>query len=94
MTITDTDLADELIRRLNVLVVELEVRDAIEKLIDNRVEVGPKVVDHPTIQVLFPNRLGFLGLLNGIVGADADRWGYIAGNYDEDTKKLINFSRK
>ena len=97
----DEELADELIRRLNELVTEPDVRDFIEQLINRRIPVTQNVKDHPTIQVGMRYgtlSAGFLGLLNGIVGkiemGPREGWGLVAAVFDDsDPKKLLRFVR-
>lgn len=77
----DIALAVDLVDRLNRLIAEEPVREAVEALILARVPVAEVLCDHPTIQVGGPGprgtgapggdqgtTLGLLGLLNGIVG--------------------------
>lgn len=93
---TDEELADEIIRRLNKLIEHPHVREDIEKLIEAR--IGPcrdATAAHPTIQTVGLT-FGFLGLLNGIVGAMPpglhEGWGYILAVFDDDMK-LVSFKR-
>jgi len=95
----DDALADELIRRLNALLENPEVRADIEKLIETRVSTSAATNAHPTIQIggdKYGTGLGFLGLLNGvtgtIVGGKYDGWGYIAAFFDDDNH-LSHFQR-
>lgn len=94
---SDSDLADEVIARLNALIQDPNIRADLEKLINERIAVSKETIDHPTIQVAADsNTLGFLGLLNGIVGTITEGrlkgWGYIAAVYD-DSGKLERFRR-
>jgi hypothetical protein len=87
----DFTLAYELVRRLNHLVTDPEVGFFVTKLInEGKVNVTPKVADHPTIQVNALSdgqddyyQMGFLGLLNGMVGIQPSGteqyggWGYV-----------------
>ena len=93
--IDDKTLAEELVRRLNGLIEEDDgdrhVRNFLGDLIEARVEVDPQFVeDHPTIQGNIEDDgkgyMGFLGLLNGMVGAMEDGWGYVAAHFDDDGK--------
>lgn len=77
---------DRVIEFLNSL-VELD-QEAIEKLIEARVFCNEALADHPTVQVgtyhsdsKLP-KVGMLGILNGMFGADTQRWGYICAVYD------------
>ena len=83
----DRKLAQEIVDRLNKLVEDPETLEALDALINARVPVDPLLVDHPTIQVSGDDDkplVGFLGLLNGIVGARSNGWGYVAAEYDTD----------
>lgn len=105
----DADLADEVITRLNKLIENPEVREDIGQLIETRVTCGQATLDHPTIQATEldtskhtvrgtprPGLVGFLGVLNGLVGAMPDGpkkgWGYVAAVFD-DNMKLVRFER-
>ncbi|KKN00633.1 hypothetical protein LCGC14_1135880 [marine sediment metagenome] len=105
---TDTELADELIARLNTLIEDEEIREAVEQLcLRQRAKVhGTALATHPTIQVSLEDddlyNLGFLGLLNGVVGAipegEDKGCGYIAALYDftdaeKTDMKLTSFKR-
>jgi hypothetical protein len=94
----NSELAEELVVRLNALLGNAAVRADIERLLDERIEVTKYTADHPTIQVISSggkDLLGFLGLLNGIVGntntKNAISYGYIAAKYDSDGD-LVGFS--
>lgn len=72
----DSDLADVLIDRLNKLIEDPAVREDVGRLIETRVPCSDATLKHPTIQAQegAPDSMGtvgFLGVLNGIVGA---RW--------------------
>ena len=93
-------LADELVRRLNELCEDPDVRSLCEPLISARVPALKSVWDHPTIQVQVADdegSVGFLGLINGIVGTVGDAvpgretWGYVAGVFDSETNALERF---
>jgi hypothetical protein len=100
----DSDLADEIIGRLNFLVASYRVRQDVGKLLEARVEVGQDTAEHPTIQVEVKDednpqatpQLGFLGVLNGLVGTlpDGPRkgWGFITAEFD-DFGQLLGFTR-
>lgn len=104
---TDTELADELIARLNALIEDEEIREAVEQLcLRQRAKVhGTALATHPTIQVIQEGDLyllGFLGLLNGVVGAilegEDKGCGYIAALYaftdaEKTDMKLTSFKR-
>lgn len=62
-------LANLLIERLNEIAKHDPV--AMGKLIDARVECNEALADHPSVQVHVhdgPPTVGFLGMLNGIIG--------------------------
>lgn len=104
----ETELADLLIERLNMLIANDDVRKDIEALIATRIPCSQTTLDHPTILAGWPTSaqdagmpptFGFLGLLNGIVGAlpDGPRvgWGYITAFYDAEGEehRLKRFGR-
>jgi len=92
MSDTDQKLAVILIHRLNALLeADPSLRETFGLLVRTRVTCSDSVRDHETIQVSVEegcNYVGFLGMLNGIVGAiQQDRfkgWGYIAAVVEED----------
>jgi hypothetical protein len=114
----DEDLADTLIKRLNDLCTDPEVRADLGKLIEWRAPCSKATAEHPTIQTqaaqpldpafdvllkLIPSltvnegpTVGFLGFLNGLVGAipggKLQGWGYIAAVFD-DGGQLTHFRR-
>jgi hypothetical protein len=94
--IDDVDLADEIIGRLNALIGDPPIRNDVHALIQQRIEVTQACREHPTIQAS-SGRLGFLGLLNGIVGAvvdgQYDGYGLIAAVIDDQTGQLVKFVR-
>lgn len=96
--INDAELADEIIRRLNELSSNPNVRQDISRLIETRIPCSHDTLDHPTIQADNSEgaRFGFLGLLNGLVGAMKDGpragWGFIAADFS-DSGDLTGFKR-
>ena len=83
---TEKEVAEHLVARLNeVLNTD---PDAVEALLESRVICSQALADHPTVQVRQEDSsveaytLGFLGLLNGLVGVKDNAWGYIAANYE------------
>jgi len=101
MTISDEQLADALIERLNSLIEDPMVRDDVSKLIETRVECSNVTLSHPRIQAQQEEGkaacLGFLGVLNGAVGVIGtggrlSGWGYIAAVFGDDGK-LQRFRR-
>ena len=84
--VRDEVLADDIIARLNKLCEDEKVRDVIARLLEIRVPAPEEILNHPTLQfgdMAHPNQmgLGFIGLLNGFVGAlqsgEKEGWGYI-----------------
>lgn len=77
----------ELEQIINVLNEALELdQNAIETLINTRVSCSVQLANHPTIQVRQSKteyRVGLLGILNGIVGADENGVGYISAVIEE-----------
>ena len=74
-------------------------REAIEKLFAFRVNVNQELGAHPTIQVASAHpgaqglTLGAIGLINGLFGADAESWGFICMDVDDnDHTKILRFS--
>lgn len=97
--ISNTDLADVLIERLNALISDPDVCKDVSRLIEQRVPCSQKTAEHPTIQVNSGARnrtVGFLGLLNGIVGVLPDGphqgWGFIMAVID-DNGQFVRFER-
>lgn len=100
--IPDHLLAEELVARLNHLLgarrkvspgcyehQAANVAADIESLLSRRVPASTDTISHESIQVGVDG-LGFLGLLNGIVGSLPDmRGGRIAAEYDGE--RLIRF---
>jgi len=89
---------DEIIERLNSM-VEAD-SEAVMALIISRVPCNNRLADHPTCQVDTIdrlgvndgiNRVGLLGVLNGILGIDANGWGPLCAEID-DNGKLIRFN--
>jgi hypothetical protein len=98
-TLTDSQLADELIRRLNAIIKDEDVRALVEQLVERRIEINDAVLQHPTIQASRDAGkwgVGLLGILNGLVGVHGTSknagWGYIAATFD-DNMKLVGFKR-
>ena len=87
----DEELADEIIARLNKLCEDPEVLLTIGRLLDQRVLASKEILDHPTLQfsdMAHPSQmgLGFIGLLNGLVGTiqsgKFECWGFICACWD------------
>jgi len=94
-TLADAALADQLIVRLNKLIEDPAVRKLVSDLIEKRVEVPDSIFVHPTIitserKTLDSTKVevGFLGLLNGMVGrigyGPRAAWGLITADCDDD----------
>ena len=86
-------LAEVLINRLNALLeAEPTLGETLGLLIRTRVTCSDSVRDHDTIQVDWKegcSYVGFLGMLNGIVGAIPDDhekagWGYVMAIVEDD----------
>lgn len=93
----DEALADQIIARLNDLVSDPNVRADLGALIEMRVPCSETTCNHPTIQVHAAGpgdksgTFGFLGVLNGLVGAIPEGhvkagWGYITAVFSDDGK--------
>ncbi len=100
MTLQDTQLADEVIDRLNQLVREDPlIASDIAKLIQTRIGCSNATMNHPTLQTGVHSgekTLGLLGLLNGVVGVIPEGpkkgWGYVAAEFADDGR-LVRFLR-
>ena len=98
-SMSDGDLADVVITRLNaILSSSEEVRSDIERLVETRIPCSPGTLAHPTIQAVGnPSggfTIGFLGLLNGLVGVRPDSTGHIAAEFgDSPDGRLERFVR-
>lgn len=97
---TDADLADEVIARLNEIISNPAVRADVRTLMEQRIVAATATADHPTIQVIVsPDgtpTFGCLGLINGIIGTvkggKKDGWGHVSAEYADDGS-LIRFVR-
>ncbi len=67
--------------------------DAMKNLVSHRVPTNEKMMAHPTVVVMTENDadgkpvnpvVGFLGVLNGLIGMGETSWPYIAAELDED----------
>ena len=83
-------MAQFIVTRLNELTQDTAIREDIQALMNQRIQPTPATMDHPSIQVM-PDGLGFLGLLNGIVGGTGPA-DYIVAHFDDDTGRLLRFS--
>lgn len=70
-------------------------KEAMERLVTQRIECNEAMAKHPTIQVRKVSdkeyKLGFIGLLNGLFGVDEKGCGHISAVFDDG--KLIKFTR-
>jgi hypothetical protein len=93
---TDSELADVLIKRLNKLIQEEDIRGDVEELIQRYVSVSSSTLKHPTIQTSIGS-VNLLGLLNGLVGVITEgKWegcGYISAVYEDEGLRLVAFER-
>lgn len=64
----------------------------ISKLIDYRVVVTDTLADHPDIPTLAGNKLGVLGLINGILKRLGETEFRIAASYEEDGEIIQKFA--
>ena len=65
--------------------------EAINNLVDKRVNCNDTLADHPTIQVYSDGKkdfVGLLGILNGLFGVDEKGSGPIAARVDDEDKVL------
>jgi hypothetical protein len=91
-------LSELLVGRLNYICKDPEIRAAVQALCENRVPVTKAVGDHPSLQVSVEDgtdRLGLLGLLNGITGilpeGPKKGWGHITAIFDDGDGSLLRF---
>ena len=67
--------------------------EAVQLLIENRVNCNKQLADDHTIQVGQVAdktwEVGMLGIINGIFGVDVSGWGYIAAMYNDGN--LVGF---
>jgi len=92
----DQALIDRTIAFLN----ELKDADpqAVKALIETRVPCNDALANHPTVQVQAREdetgyAVGLLGVLNGLIGADTDGWGFICVKIDDGDGSVIEFMR-
>ena len=97
---TDAELADEIIARLNRLIEDPAIRADVGKLLAERVACSKATDEHPSIQVRAYEdgsaTVSFLGLINGLVGTmpgvAGGGWGYVSAVLEEDGS-LVRFCR-
>ena len=90
----DLELATKIIDFLNSL-LETD-RDTISSLINHRIPCSKFLADHPTIQVDSEDRVGLLGLLNGLCGKYTEKdeyyeFGPIMMVLDEKNNQIAKF---
>ncbi len=92
------EMIDHTIAFLNELVaIDPE---ALALLIETRVPCNQALADHPSVQVQSRGGgepgwrfcVGFLGVLNGILGADDNGWGFVCVVLDDD-KRVVKIKR-
>lgn len=71
---TNEEFTDELVRRLNVLIDDDDVKNVVVSMIASRIVGAKSLRDHPTIRVrmetdTFYPSVNLIGLLNGICGS-------------------------
>lgn len=92
--ISDFELANEIIRRLNDLISNSDICEDVQNLIEHRIQCSEATMSHELIQT-YDDMLGFLGLLNGIIGTckygKHVGWGYITAIYNNNNNKLTHF---
>jgi len=85
---------EETINFLNQLVASDQ--NTLTRLIETRVPCSQALADHSTVQVQAydnqPPVVGFLGILNGLFGANEEDWGAITAIFD-DSNNLLLFER-
>jgi hypothetical protein len=94
---TDSDLADEIILRLNKLIQNHpNIKADVSKLLMMKIDASHETCTHQTIQVNCENVVGTLGFLNGLVGVikqgPKSDCGYITAVFN-DNGVLENFIR-
>jgi hypothetical protein len=87
----DKKLAKELVNRMNELLKDDAAHELLQRMLSVLFDVTDEVAHHPTIQVSQEDTVGFLGMLNGVVGIRPDGYGHITAVYD-DNCKLASFS--
>lgn len=68
-------------------------REAITKLVENRVPCDEALSNHYSIQVS-DGKVGLLGILNGLCGVDEETgYGPICAIYDKNNEFIVSFAR-
>lgn len=67
---------------------------AVSALFSLRISCGTELAEHPTVQVGTMGGahplVGFIGILNGLFGADEDGWGFLGAVYEEG--RIVRFA--
>lgn len=98
--LTNEELADELVVRLNKLVEDSAVREDVCKFLLKAVmPASPETQKHPTIKTDHRGEMSFMGLLNGIVGSvplgSTAGWGLITAVFGyPDSRSSLVFRRE
>ena len=88
---TKTVSVSEAISFLNEL-IKLD-KAAMTALAETRVLCNESLANHPTVQVSTApegEKVGLLGILNGLFGVDEKGWGFITAVFDDDGQ-IIEF---
>ncbi len=95
VTFSDELFAQELVRRLNMLIENEHVRDAVGRLMLERVPVdGETAKKHPTLQYHHEDSqdsVGMLGVLNGITGCLPSGYGLVHACVEQADGALVKF---
>lgn len=88
---------EDIAEKLNYLIQDPDVKKTVTQVIGARMDAPARVVDHPHLCVeVHPDglhaSLGFLGLLNGVLGLCSQP--VLVAHFDNDTKELLYFSAK
>lgn len=94
------DVAEYMVRRLNMLIEDPAIANDIERLICQRISVSEKTAKHPAL-LTAPGLgfrggcgLGLLGVLNGICGVSKQGSEYVVAQYRGNPSKLHSFVRR
>lgn len=83
-------MEDSITKAVRVLNEAIEAdHSAIIQLFRIKIPCGPKLVEHPTIQVSKQHTIGTFGLINGLFGTDETGYGFIEAEVDADENGLI-----
>lgn len=83
----DVELAKRIVDFMNEL-VKIDA-DAVSMLCNTRVPCNKEMLNHPTVQAGSvgedsTDRVGMIGILNGLCGVGKGNWGIIAASCEED----------